>query len=288
MSDDQAAMAAPALGGRPGWRAGNRHFLIAAVLLGAAAATWNILSAQLGIWVIKEPVVWPEGVRVDEAFRMTSLPERIGPYVLHKDKEREIDADTMELLRIGHHGDKVNRPGRISNWLAVGIWRDTTVPEGSPMQYWRLEVYYYTGGADVVPHVPEICLVAGGADVEKTETASAKLGGPLGKGHEAWLQPLTFQALRYRLPNIPGTRSSYYIFSLNGRPENDRLLVRLKLTNPLVRHAYFAKIQFEPLGAAADSRQTDAAAGRFAQAMLPQILKVLPAASDVERLDREQ
>lgn len=287
------AGAGNAIGRRSGtllWCSRNVHFLIVAVLLGVTAATWNVLSAQMGIWLIKDPVAWPEGVQVDEKFKLVSLPGQIGPYMLQRDMDHDLDNDTMELLKIGHSGDKKNRPSRTSNWLSHSIWRDSTVPDKTPFQYWRLEVYYYTGGADVVPHVGEICLAAGGADIEKIETTPVRLeASSAPPGHDAWAaKALSLRTLRYRMSGSENTRSSYYIFSLNGLPENERLDVRRKLINPFVRHAYFAKIQFEPLSATGESRQTDAAATRFAQAVLPQVLKVLPTVSEVERLDHKQ
>jgi len=267
------------------WCAANRHFLVAAALLGATAAAWSALTRRMGVWVIKEPVGWPAGVEVDGQFRMTSLPRQMGTLEMVQDVE--IRDDMMEQLKIGHHSDKSNRPRRCSGWLVARVYRDRAVPAGAPFALWRLEAYYYTGGADVVPHVPEVCLAAGGADIVAETSMAAGGLAVVPPGHEAWKAPINFHVVRYTTARGQGVHSSYYVFSLNGVPESRRLVVRWKLANPFVRHAYFVKIQFEPLDAAGEVQRADEAAARFARTVLPELLKALPTASEVARLDRE-
>jgi hypothetical protein len=307
MSDAGRDIPSPRLAAALSWCRANRHFLAAAVLLGSAAIGWSVAVRVLKIVTRKEAVPWPAGVAVDEEFGMTSLPEKLGPYEfvaadgeIHRDPatgqpvkdgrpdgDVSVDEETMELLKIGTSTDEKNLPERKSNWLAIRQYRDSRVPPRQPFRYWRAEIYYYTGGGDLVPHIPEICGPAGGAVHLGSDSVQVSLPGtpgPWGGG------PVEFRQARFQKTELNGTTSQYvqyYVFSLNGRPESSRNVVRLKLTSPFVRHAYFAKIQFAPLGPVVDQREADKAAKEFARHFLPEALKVLPMPADMERLGPE-
>ena len=177
----------------------------------------------------------------------------------------------------------------MSNWLAIRTYRGTRLPTRHPLRYWRLEVYYYTGGVDPVPHVPETCAVAGGAayvgtvefSVRVPDQAPAPWGG----------RDVVFNRAMFEKTDIRTGRTiqyvQYYTFSLNGRPENSRSAVRFALASPFLKHAYFAKIQFAPVPVygAADPTAIDSPARDFARHFLPFVLKALPMPADVEKLD---
>jgi hypothetical protein len=287
------------------WCGANRHFVVAAVLLGATAAGWSVAVRVLKIATRKSAVVWAKGVEVDGTFRMTTLPDRMGPYelvtadgeVYHDQGKPVIDGkpdgvpempkDVMELLKIGTSTDESNLAERKSNWLSVRIYRDSRLPKQHPLRYWRLEVYYYTGGVDLVPHVPEICAVAGGATHLRTEELGISVPGSAG----AWgAGAIAFRRALFERTNRKGQAArfvQYYTFSLNGKPESRREMVRLRLTNPFVRHAYFAKIQFSPVPVYVLPRpeEADAGAAEFVRSFLPHVLASLPTAADIEALD---
>ena len=282
----------------------NRHFLIAAVVLGTSALGWSLAVRVLEIATHKEAVPWPAGVRVDEDFRMVSLPDTFGSFEFvsadgelqrdqsgrpikdgRPDGETKVESETMELLKIGTSTDKANLPKRKSNWLSIRVYRDRRVKPGRALRYWRAEIYYHTGGVDVVPHVPEICGVAGGAVLLGSDDIQVTL--PHAPG-EWGGKPIDFRRTRFERTDLSGATSryaQYYVFSLNGHPESSRNVVRLRLTSPFIRYAYFAKIQFAPLGSMIDARKTDEAAKEFARHFLPEALKTLPMPADVEKLD---
>ena len=155
-----------------GWCRGNPHFLVALVFLAATAGTIRLFK-----WVEKLPVPWPEGVEVNENFQMTSLPKKFGNRFVMVEKdpnnqksfvgERVIEESVLKDLSIGTYLDEQRRPKRCSNWYVARVYRDTESGENgtSLYSYWLLEVYYYTGVRDKVPHVPERCLRAGGVGV---------------------------------------------------------------------------------------------------------------------------
>ena len=305
MSESQPA-AAPS---RPrevlAWCLANRQYLVAAVLMSVTALGWTVAVERLKIYTRKRPVPWPDGVKVGEDFRLLSLADRFGPYVLAGDGELERNKDgspkrdgkpdgeivfeehLLDTLKIGTSTDKDNLPDRQSNWYVSRIYRDTAVAPRDPRGYWQLDVQYYTGGVDVVPHIPEICLVAGGATILRTDDVQCSVPA----APSPWDGPIVLRRAIFSRSSPNGSRSSqfaqYYTFSLNGEPESRREMVRGKLLNPFVRHAYFAKIQVAPRWAILDSQQADEQARRFLRFCLPQVLKVLPMADDVKKLGEQ-
>jgi len=279
----------------------------AVVLVLAPVASWA--SSRLRSMAARGPVPWPAGVEVDEGFRMTSLPDRMGPYELVTDDGEiyqsngrpmtdgqpdgvpSMPEDVMELLKIGTASDVKRLPDRRSNWYCVRIYRDGRLPLRDPLRYWRLEVYSYTGGVDLVPYVPEMCAVSGGATHVRTDDFPIRAEDLPG----VWgAEPIPFRRALFQVENLARTRTSWFVqyrtFSLNGRPESRRSAVRLKLANPFVRHACFARIQLAPVPvhAVPDPKAADEAVGEFAHHVLPHVLKALPTPEDIERLDKAE
>jgi hypothetical protein len=276
------------------------HFAIATCILTATAVGFEWAIGALELATQKEAVPWPEGAIVDpDTFCLKNLPNEVGNrFFLAADGELPgadngelpdgevvVDDATREILRIGSSWDKTRISTRRSNWYAIRIYRDESRPEGHPLRYWRLEVYYYTGGLDTVPHVPERCLVTAGASL----TGSAKVTFQSSHTNAPWDKPLTFRRTSYEISGQGewGVRqfTQYYIFSLNGEPESSWEKVRLGLTNPFQRYCYFAKIQFAPLGETINIEQADQSAEEFMSYFLPVVLRNLPMSSDMEALE---
>ena len=300
--------------GRAMW---SPHFLVAFAILVLTAAGWGVAVNVLKLATEKSPVPWPAGVEVNDKYVITSLPDKMGPFEFvsadgeldydpkaqgfHKDGrpdgEDKVAPDVMELLGIGTASDERNLPLRRSNWLATRTYRDSRRAPGDPLRYWRLEVYYYTGGVDLVPHTPEICAVAGGAQWLGTTNMPVTIDGvaaPWGN------TPLAFQRAMFQRTDMQGAAAGqfvqYYIFCLNGSPKSSRNEVRFALGSLFVKHAYFAKVQFAPLPvvqqqagglvfAVPDPAQADQAVADFVKYFMPCVLKTLPTPRDIDRLD---
>ena len=260
---------------------GDRHFLIAAVVLAVAAAGWGSTIKLLKWVTFKEPVPWPPGVRVDrETRRLLSLPARLGPLVLRADGgDLTLDETRLELLGMKTGYDDSHRfEKRESNWYVTRIYDDAR--SGRAVGTWQLGVYYYTGGADKVPHVPERCLVANGA----TWLGSSDMPVTVAGAPATWAGE--FKVRRALFAKSGRRFVQYYFFSLNGRPESSWEKVRTTLSlSPWLRHCYFAKIQFAPRGHTGDLNQADRAAVEFLGHVLPDVLKQLPMPQDIERLE---
>ncbi len=274
------------------------HFAIAAAILASMTILWSHTMRAMNWATQKESVPWPAGILVDpDELRWTNLPDRIANrFVIAADGEFPwsdngtlpdgeiiLKDDVKEILGIGTSWDKSRYGRRESNWHVVRIYRDTRVPPGHPRRYWRLEVCYYTGRLDTVPHVPERCVRAAGATV--TSSGKVTFSVPtVPAARRLWDKPLSFRRVDYERTNTYGITSrhaTYYIFSLNGKPENSWEQVRLTLAYPWIRRCYFAKIQFGPEGSVSNMEDTDLAAEDFMNYFLPVILRALPSDVDV-------
>ena len=293
------------------WCRRNVHFLLAAGILLGTTVGWDRTVAALDWALQKEPVPWREGVVVDaETFNLVSFPERIGPYVLAGDGELERSrdddtpitdgrpdgdvvikrSDVLDSLKIATVLDKMRVSDRKSNWYAIRIFRDARVanPRERAYGYWRLEVYYYTGGLDTVPHIPEVCGQAAGATPDRSKSKTVRFSSPEGTP-APWSGKVPFERVWFEKRDEgrgPVNFVQYYTFSLNGRPEESWKAVRLTLTKPWVRQCYFAKIQISPLGGVGYPDEADEATGRFFKAVCPELLKLLPMPGDIDKRTR--
>ena len=276
------------------WCSATRHCIAAAVILFVSAIGWGVAVRALKWATVKVPVPWPESVEVDaDTFQNVSFPTKIGPYSRAEDGELNfkdgkpvldgaadgesiIDETVMEPLGIGSYLDKQRVVDRRSNWYVSRVYIDRR--SDAEFKWWRFSIYYYTGKHDMVPHVGEECLVAGGATITKSSawTYSATENAP-----DGWKQvPLR----RTQFAKDGNTYLQYYVFNSNGVPMNDRLAVRAQLALPTMKHCFFAKIEFAPLGAITDVAKADAAAREFLTHFLPAAHAVLPTQADIERL----
>ncbi|MCD4824683.1 MAG: hypothetical protein K8S55_08750 [Phycisphaerae bacterium] len=296
--------------------AGWTHFGIVAGLLLAATIGWTVTMDTLKWYTRKEPVAWPENVQVDQkTFRNISLPKQFGKlkdgtYRYRRVEDGEIKRDKngkpihddwpdgeiihrhdmLETLKIGTTLDEKRYADRESNWYVARIYEDTTEPKGSPLKYWQLGIEYYTGSEVTVPHVPDICVLAGGAR-------------PIGDGRKVlpvkipgvpapWDTDTELVALAYEKASEGVARRyvQYYLFSVNGVPEENRDKVRLILTKLTLRYVYYAKMQFFPYApnGVRDMSLANAKAKEFLRNSLPAILRELPSAERIEQMHKSQ
>ena len=295
-SDKKRASSAARVGS---WCAANKHFVIAAIILGVTAAGWGLAIEWLHWVTEKEPIPWAQAVKVDPGtFQNTTLATKFGPFERaedgdldfnpngtpkkdgNPDGETVLDDTIMEPLGIGTWLDERRWEQRCSNWYVSRVYIDRRKKPGERFRLWRLGVFYYTGGRDPVPHVGENCLTAAGATIVRS--GSGRRDFHVKSDKPAWNGPVAFRRTEY----ASGQRHyvQYYVFSMNGLPQNDRLFVRGQLTKPWVRHTYFTKIEFAPLMEMHDGEESDRAAQEFVEYAMPKILDSLPSEKDVERL----
>ncbi|MCK4601504.1 MAG: hypothetical protein KAU28_03505, partial [Phycisphaerae bacterium] len=162
-------------------------------------------------------------------------------------------------------------------------------------------VFYYTGLRDQVPHVPNICLDASGAVIDKQDHVA--LHAP--NAREPWNQELKFQRVLYTAREPGGSESqgvTYYVLGFNDEPINrkDPTLARLDVRKKMASwdaYNYFVKIQFSPLGLPRpgiigvqqlDADEANAAAQEFVESFMPKILEQLPTRETIEELEQAE
>ncbi|MBN1555157.1 MAG: hypothetical protein JXA11_10460 [Phycisphaerae bacterium] len=260
------------------------HFGVVVGFLLIVSFGWGLAMGQFNWWFRKEPVAWPAGVKVNEkTFQNQSMPERFGPYRMYK--EEKYADDMLSTLKIGSTLDDRRYPERKSNWYINRIYEDTREAETSPYRLWHLDVVFYTGGEVTVPHVPDICVQAGGATPTGRKELKVKLPGR----KEPWDHP-SFTALSYERTYQGHSQElvQYYLFDVNGIPETRRETVRLNLAIPTWRYVFYSKIQFFPLGNVESVKIADEKAGEFLRYALPAVLTQLPSAEDIEALYKQE
>ncbi len=282
------------------------HFGIAAGVLLIAVSGFAVAVQYLEGALHKEPVPWPEGTRVSDDFRLLGFPRQFGPTnpeggsprfrLLEREGETVLEDDILDSLGIGRPIDGRRLPHRMSNWYMIRRYEDTAQPEDSPYRYWQLEAYYYTGEHRTVPHVPERCLPAAGAEPVSGRSGSVNFAvSGLSHAGSAWDDgPLRFQRAAYSTTTgrmqQDRLMAVYYVFSFNGEPEHSWEAMRRHLVSPWIRYSYFAKVQFAPLGPGdiEDFDEADGAAEEFVSHALPHVLEHFPTVEDVRALSERE
>jgi hypothetical protein len=284
MSHAQRQASTPAPGAPRRWL----HFGLAAGLLLLAGAGWNGIMAALHWTMAKEPVPWPEGVEVED-HRLINFPERLGPYLLVQDGELEVERDGKPDGLFIFRDEDLETLGTLAhelNWYYSALYRETGAPPGKAKQYVRVEITYYTGLLDAVPHIPDVCVGVAGA------TVVAKESGPITITVPAVPAPWNaFDVHRTTYVRQDRKTAQYYFFSMNGEPTARWEMVRGRLTLPWVRYCYFAKVQlgafktgYRRLVPETDPAECDRLCADFLKYGLPHMLRFLPSAGDVAKL----
>lgn len=264
-------------------------------------STWQLepMMNALGRALVKKPVPWPAGVVINpKTFQNDSLPLEIGPFKIvgdgmipdrnqkitkdgKPDGIMEIKKQVLDSLGIGTPLDKIRIKDRESGWYLKRIYEDTR--PGSNIQFWQIDITYYTGTADKVPHVAEVCGSSEGNAIAYKQDDKITL-----KGLPApWDQ---FVLRHVELENKKsGKRSTvFYFFDVNGNPATNRYDVRGQLANPFNEYVFFAKVSFNPyLREGADrpgKSEYKKAAVEFLQQTLPAILTQLPDKKAIQQL----
>ena len=260
------------------------HFGVAAGVLLVAALAWF---AYLPGLLSKRPVLPPEHAQFQE-HRLYNFPETLGPYVLDPESE---SSEPEDGTKDGIHGmdeDTLQNLGTLKhdyNWYYMATYRDTRTRSASRRV--RLEVTYYTGLVDAVPHVPERCIVAGGGEILRSEcgpisVVAAGLSPPWDKIE---VYRTAYQWLDKRTGRT-GEAAQYHFFGMNGLPAWRWEWVRWETGKLTKKYCYFAKVQLSPdVRDVASLDASDKCCRDFLTYALPAILKFLPAAADVEKLE---
>lgn len=228
-------------------RGTRKAFIVACLVMVFGGVLFQLLAAQLNVYLQKEPVKLRSS--------LANVETTLGSWKMIQEY-RMSEAAAEELG---------------TQYYISRLYRNTVEP-GWPIL--NLHVAYYTGQIDVVPHVPDRCMVAGGLVERSPEPTHYDLnvdqsdwrddpdhqidGVPfqLGKArglHEVRMPAgdIVVRTSEFLDPARPEERIfAGYFFIANGRLTPTPGGVRMLAFNPREKYAYYCKLQFMMKGAA--------------------------------------
>ncbi len=243
------------------------HFLVAVVILGLAAAGFQLVFKSFNLFFSKAelPLRTP----------LYLLAGRFGPYEL----ESEEPALTPEIEAVlGAHA-----------YITREYYDTRRLQKSDPGAIIRLHVAYFTGTPDPVIHVPEVCYIAAGAQGLKKDfetvvldasawqaNADGSFRATTGNGSEVSLPQREISLLAF---DFAGERSGEavtvtYFFAANGQFTGTTGIRKL-VFDIRDRYAYWCKIEVLPMGIN-DRQAALQAVGQFLTHALPEIMLCLP------------
>lgn len=246
------------------------HFLVASGILLVAAVGWNTARSRWQLYMAKRPVPPPPGTLVVN-YQLKSFPKNLGPYTLIEESAKPLKEDVLETL---------GTAGNPNNWYYMAVYEDKAAREQI-----RLDITYYTGLLDAVPHVGERCIVAGGGTIRPDLCGKRVLA--LTQGSQEWRQ-LPMYRTAYEITQGMDTAQmfQYHVFSMNGVPTESWETVRLNLTKPWVKYCFFAKVQAAPVASNLTPEASDEITRRFMDRAMPAVLLFLPTRQDIEDMKK--
>lgn len=235
------------------------RFVVCVVVLAGGAVGMRLAEAYWGQYLRKEPAPLRKPLERINVARL--LPD----YELFPDQPPPISEDTLQTL--GTH-DYVNL-------LLVDRRRQAS----DVTSLAHVFITFYTGKPDMVPHVPDECMVAGGFDqVGPADTRGLPIGGVGAPDGEVPLRVLQFASPGMaQFGEDKQLNTVMYFFHVNGRYETTRFGVREAQSNLSDRYAYYAKIELrftdESTRRLADKESSVAAARDLLSRLLPVLLQ---------------
>lgn len=247
--------------------------LVAGVLLTATVGQGVVIAATQAV-LIKEAVPLRH--------KLWKLPAEAGPWKLFRD-DPPLSAEVLQALKTEQYLSR--------------LYEDTSWPEDKPGRLVRLHIAYYTDTPDTVPHVPDRCFVAGGAQGMGTSTATLALTGPGYEGqpagdqffHKATLEPearmlgreIDATVFTYADPKRPRhTEHVLYFFVANGQVLSTPDLVRAQGFDPRDRYSFYCKVEIQVFGVSDKAVAQERAASLLSH-MMPDVMACLPDWVDV-------
>ncbi|MGH7215018.1 MAG: exosortase-associated EpsI family protein [Tepidisphaeraceae bacterium] len=255
-------------------------FLVAIVILGAAAAGLHAATGYLSLHFKKQPVPLRQPLK--------TVAATFGPWhqgsedqILNHEMEDVLQTDKYifrEYLDERVVGRDVIKQFEGKAWdERQGMIRklQTQYPDGVI----NCAVTFYTGAADTVAHIPDRCYVADGFEPVNPGTPTWQLAGP-SDGRSVQVRFTTFEDQASNSRAIVRKNVAYF-FNCNGEYIDDPLGVRVRLQDLRQRYGYYAKIELMTL--VKDRDKAAAMMTDFLSHALPEIEKCFP---DWEKVTR--
>ena len=224
-------------------------FLVAVGLLLCSALLAGPVASVLGYTRIKQRLELKAELNAVEV-------EKLAPY---------------SLRRVGEHDGKILLPREIVDALGTNqylSWKleDTSLPKNDPLRFVDLNVTYYSGGHNLVPHTPDACMAGGGYNPVRLEHTGVDVPG-LGLADDRLpVRDCAFGRTKvFKEEHV----EVIYTFYCNGRFVASRDAVRVLLNNPRDTYAFFSKVEVSFPGSSHEENI------RGAEKLLARLLPVL-------------
>jgi len=267
-------------------------FVAAVAVLGLAALGLNATTQALQVHFKKLPV--PLRVKLDDAANGVAptfgnwrkVTEQVS---LNPDLQHELGTDQF-VFRQYADTNKVPKD-RLDDLQAQSDEKQQQlllrrIMEEYPNSVVTFNVTYYTGLADRVTHVPDVCMVAGGYRADSYKVVNDKEGATfkLLEGGERYV-PFRFINFEDETGRGQVPTRGVYFFNCNGSYEESPQAVRAKLQDLRERYGYYAKVElmindFQMMGRSVTEDSEDPAAKRSLEQMKDLIAAALP---EIER-----
>ncbi|MCK4659834.1 MAG: exosortase-associated EpsI family protein [Phycisphaerae bacterium] len=228
-------------------------FILVVVVL-AVSAVGRVTLAKKLRWVTrKEPIFLRKP--------LSGMGRRVGDYRF--ELANTLPAEMEDSLGTDQYLD----------WILI----DTSVKDRQdPRRHVRLFVTYYTGGPNLVPHVPDVCYQAGGYKPKQShETRTVEMPSLSEYGGEIPIRVCTFvKTAIYNQQEV----TVVYTFHANGTFAATRTGVRNATHRILDKHAYFSKVEISFGGEGCQPQtpgreESIVAAAKLLNAVLPVLLE---------------
>lgn len=231
------------------------RFVACATVLLLSAVTMQSLAAILGNYFRKMPVELKKPLALLDMSRLAPHYRR-HPTILRPLSEEMLNAvgcqDYLQFLLVSNAADAAT-PGSTA----------------------RVFITYFTGQPDMVPHVPDECLVAGGFDTTGARTVQVPV--PKNVSANGKLSIRIVSAVPSAQHGDRTEQQAAYFFICNNKYATTRNEVRVLQGNLFDRYSYYAKIELlflnYNLSALADFDQTVEALGPLLGKLMPVLLE---------------
>jgi hypothetical protein len=120
------------------------------------------------------------------------------------------------------------------------VLEDTSAAPDSPLRFAQVDVTYYTGGIDLAPHTPDVCVVASGYEPVTLRSQTVDVGALGAEDRELPVRVCTFE----KTSVFDAEQFTVvYTFFCNGRFVNESYDVRSLVRNPRYTYAFFSKVE---------------------------------------------
>ncbi len=266
------------------------QFIAAMIVLGGAALGLNSATQALKVHFKKEAV--PLREKLDDPLK--GISAKLGPWV--KVMERvSLDADLLHELATDKFAFRHYVDGRIVPADRIAEFKGKSEEEQEKMIFAlqqqfpdavvKFAVTYYTGLADRVAHVPDVCMVAGGYQPTTYEVKKETFTMPDGTTRMVPFRFINFEDQTGR--QLVPTRVGYF-FNCNGGYTESPQEVRYRLQNLWARQCYYAKLELmciAPNGAT-DTTGSLKAMNDIIGYTLPELERCLPDWDAVTKADK--